>query len=178
MSPARLAFLFPITALSLVGCWTLPNANVQPGGEPRLIQSGITVASVKDRAAVEAVDASARTITLKLSDTMSATYKVGTAVDNFGQIQAADQVKATVTEELAVYVLANGRLPGGATAEIMGVSAKVLLVDPSYRLLTLEYPDGRSETFKTGLEAKLMGMAPGDAVVVQPREVVVIRIEK
>ena len=170
--------LFPVTALSLAGCWTPPNANVQPGGEPRLIKSGITVASVKDHAAVEAIDAGARTITLKFSDTTIATYKVGAAVDNFGQIQAADQVKATVTEELAVYLLANGRLPGGATAETMGVSANVLLVDPSYRLLTVQYSDGRSETFKLGLEANLMEMAPGDAVVVQPREVAAMRIEK
>ncbi|MGO8859116.1 MAG: hypothetical protein ACLQO1_25970 [Steroidobacteraceae bacterium] len=177
MSPAQLTFLFPIMALSLAGCWTLPNANVQPGGEPRLIQSGITVVAVKDHAAVEAVDAGARTITLKLSDTTIATYKVGAAADNFARIQADDQVKATVTEELAVYLPANDRLPGGATAETMGVSARVLKVDPSYRLLTLQYPDGRTETFKSGLEAKLVEMAPGDTVVVQPREAAVIRIQ-
>ncbi len=180
MSPARLAFtfLFLITALFLAGCWRLPDANLQPGGEPRLIQSGITVVSVKDHAAVEAVDARARTITLKLSDTTIATYKVGAAADNVAQIQAGDQVKATVTEELAVYLPANDRLPGGATAETMDVNAKVLKVDPSYRLLTLQYPDGRTETFKSGLEAKLVQMAPGDLVVVQPREVAVIRTEK
>lgn len=172
------AVLTPLAALTLAGCWTPPNANVQPEGEPGLIQKGIKVDSVKDPATVQAVDTSARTITLKLSDNTTATYKVGAQVENFGTVQTGNQIAATVAEELDVYLLANGRLPGGATAESLGVNAKVLKVDPSYRILTLQYPNGQSEAFKPGLEARMLAMAPGDSVVVRPLEVTKIKIEK
>lgn len=174
----RVALVPLITSLCLAGCWTAPNAYVQPTGMPHLIQGGITVASVKDHAAVEAIDAGARTITLRFSDATTATYEVGAAVHNFGKIHAGDQINATLMEDLAVYLPQNGRLPGGDAAQTLGVSARVMLVDPSYRLLILQYPDGRSEKFKPGLKAKLEEMAPGDAVVVRPREVAAMRIEK
>ena len=108
----------------LTGCWTAPNADVQPGGEARLIQSGITVESVKDPATVQALDPAQGTITLALPGGVAATYKTGPKVKHFDQVQAGQTVKATVTEELAVYLLADGRLPDGTTAEALGVNAK------------------------------------------------------
>jgi hypothetical protein len=172
------SLLLPIAALSLAGCWTPPNANVQPNGEPRLIQSGVTAEIVQNPAAVESINASQLTIALKRTDGLTKTYAIGPKVKHLDRIQAGNQVKATLTEEFAVYLLANGRLPDGATVESLGVNARVLLVDPSYRLLTLQYPNGQSETFKAGLDTKLLEMAPGDDVVVQPREVTALRIEK
>lgn len=171
--------LLPVTALFLAGCWTPPNAHVQPGGEARLIQSGITVEIVQDPASVESMDASQRTLALKRTDDVTKTYTIGPKVKNFDQIKAGDRVKATLTEELAIYVSKDGQVPGASgAAETLSFNAKVLLVDPSYRLLTLQYPNGQSEIFKTGLDAKLMEMAPGDDVVVQPKEVALVRIEK
>ena len=167
-----------LAALILAGCWTPPNANVQPVGEPRLIQSGLQVESVKAPAMVQAVNAGGRALTLKLPDNTTAVYQVATSVDNLGSIQVNDTIAATVTETLDVYLLANGRLSDGATAQSLGVNAKVLQVDPSYRLLTLQYPGGQSEKFKMGLEAKLLEMAPGDSVVVRPGQVTKIRMEK
>src|SRR5208282_407780 len=136
-----------------------------------LIQHGIAVQSVKDPATVQAIDAGARTITLKFSDNTVLTCKAGTPVENFDQIKAGDQVQATVTEELAIYGLEDGKLPGGTTAETLGVNAKVLKVDPSYRILTLQYPNGQSEAFKPGLGTKMEQMSPGDSVVMRPVEV-------
>jgi hypothetical protein len=172
------SLLLPVMALSLAGCWTPPSANVQPNGEPRLIQSGVMVETLQNPAAVESIDAGQHTIALKRTDGLTKTYAIGPKVKHLDRIKAGNQVKATLTEECAVYLLANGRLPNGATAESLGVNARVLLVDPSYRLLTLQYPNGQYETFKAGLDAKLLEMAPGDNVVVQPREVTALRIEK
>jgi len=172
------ATLSSLSVLALASCWSPPNANVQPEGEPGLIQKGVKVDSVKDPAIVQAVDASARTLTLKLPDKTVATYKVGAQVENFGAVQVGNQVAATVAEELDIYLLANGRLPDGTTAESLGVNAKVLKVDPSYRILTLQYPNGESEQFKPGLETRMLAMAPGDSVVVRPLEVTKINIEK
>ncbi len=175
---ATRATLLPIIALALAGCWTPPNANVQPKGSPGLIQSGFAAEVLQDPAPVTSVDASQRTITLKRTDGLTKAYAVSPEVKNFDQIKAGDQVMATVEDDLAIYILQNGRLPDGTTAETLGVNARVLWVDPSYRLLTLQYPNGQSEKFKAGLDAKLQEMAPGDDVVVKPKEVTALHVEK
>src|SRR5471032_2128681 len=99
-----------IVTLALTGCWTPPNANVQPKGEPRLIQNGIPVESVKDKATVESVDAGQRVLNLKLADGTLLSCKAGAQVAEFDKIQAGNKVKVTLAEELAVYVLKDGRL--------------------------------------------------------------------
>lgn len=161
----------------LTGCWTTPNAYVQPGGEPGLIQDGIVVSSIQYPATVRAIDVDQRLIHLALPDGTITAYKAAPNLKNFDRLMAGQTVKATVTYKLAVYLLANGRLPDGTTAEALGVNARVLQVDPSYRLLTLQYPNGQLVTFKPGLHARMQQMAPGDSVVVRPFEVTAIKIK-
>jgi len=168
-----LGSLTVVAVLALAGCWTVPVANVRPHGEPRLIQDAIAVRSVKEHAVVQSVDADKRTIILQIpGETGAVAYSVGPAVTGFDQIKPGDTVEVALTQELAVYVLRDGKLPGtnGASRTIAS-DAKVLLVDPSYRLLTLQYPDGRDETFKVGLDVRLREMEPGDDVVIRPQEV-------
>ncbi len=164
--------------LALAGCWTPPNANVQPTGKPGLIQDGITVSSIQYPATVQAIDVDQRLIYLVLPDGTINPYRAAPGLKNFDRILAGQTVKATVTDTLAVYALENGRLPDGTTAQALGVNAKVLLVDPSYRLLTLQYPNGQSVTFKPGLATRMLQMSPGDSVVVRPFEVTAIKVEK
>ena len=167
-------------ALALHGCWTAPVANVQPKGEARLIQSAITVKSVKAPALVEGVDRNAGTIVVRIPGAAeTSTYKVGRKVENFSSIRMGDRVKATVKEELSVFVLRDGHAPGddGAPRKI-AADARVLSVDPSYRLLTLQYPSGESETFKVALDVKLKEMEAGDAVVIRPIEAVALQRQR
>jgi hypothetical protein len=164
-------------ALAVSGCWTAPVANVQPKGEPRLIQGGIGVESAKDPAIVQSVDASARTLVLT-SRQGATTYKAAPQVQNLDRIKAGDTVRATVAEELTVFVLRDGQLPGpGGTPETIASDARVLWVDPSYRLLTLRYPDGRDETLKVGLGVKLGEMEAGDDVVIRPLELRSLQVQ-
>ena len=172
-------FLLLIMVLSLSGCWTPPNAQVEPTGDPRLIQSGVSTERSDVRATVQTVDAGARALTLKLSDGTLVTCTVSPQVKNFDQIKAGEQVKVTLAEKLAVYVLKDGRLPGaGGTEEAIPVIARVQVVDPSYRLLTLQYLNGQTEVMKASLDAKLMEMQPGDSVALQSAEAVAVHIEK
>lgn len=69
----------------------------------------------------------------------------------------------------------------GSSARILAVSsavhdgtpeARVLVVDPSYRLLTVQYPSGRTETFKIRLRTRINDIEPGDAVTIHPVGVV------
>jgi hypothetical protein len=160
-------------ALLLAGCWAAPVATVQPSGEPRLIQGAIAVHSVKEAAIVSSVDRNAGTIVLRTSGRgETCSYKLGPKVSNLDDITVGGVVQATVTEELTVYVLRDGQLPG---ASAQAVHARVLAVDPSYRLLKLQYPDGAHETIKVPLGTRLEQMEAGDSVIVRPVEVIALR---
>jgi hypothetical protein len=173
LSQAVSRLLSVAIALALSGCWTAPVATLQPGGEPRLIQRGIAVQSVQETAVVAGVDRDAGTIVLRTRGRAEAsTYKVGPEVSGLSNIRAGDVVRATVAEELEVYVLRDGELPGQGP---IAVDARVLTVDPSYRLLKLQYPDGRDETFKVPLGTRLEQMGAGDSVVIQPVAVLALR---
>jgi hypothetical protein len=167
------------SALVLGGCWSAPVANVQPKGEPRLIQSAIAVRSIKNPEVVQSVDTGTRTIVVLTPGTAGTnTYKVGQKVSSLDRVKAGDRIRATVAEELTVYVLHDGQLPGVSSPETIATDAKVLSVDPSYRLLTVQYPDGRNETFKVAKEVKLKQMEAGDDVVIRVIEVISLRVQK
>lgn len=176
-----LAALLPVVALTLTGCWTPPNANVQPAGKPGLIQDGIPVEIIQDKVTVESLDAGKRLITLKHADGSTKTFIVDATVQNLDQVKVGDTINATVKAELAVYILQNGRLPnadGTTRAKTINFNAKVLMVDPSRRLLTLQFSNGRTMTIKAGLDVLLEKMAPGDDVVMRSHEVTAIAIKK
>jgi hypothetical protein len=167
-----------IAPVVLSGCWTAPVANIQPKGEPRLIQQDIAVESVKDGVIVKSVDAGARTITMITPGQIApTTVKAGSRVANLAQIRTGDKLRATIAEDLAIYVLRDGKAPGPqGTPEPVASDAKVLTVDRSYRLLTVEYPSGESETFKVSRDVKLDQMGGGEDVVIRPVEAVRLRV--
>jgi hypothetical protein len=180
MSPTVVRSILFSPMLALAGCWTAPVANVQPKGESRLIQSGVEVRSVRKAAIVKSVDAGTRTIVvLAPGQAKPSTYKVAPGVSNLDRLRAGDRVEATVAEELAVYLLVGDQLLTSSGApETISVDARVLSVDPSYRLLSVQYPDGRHETFKVGLRVRLEEMQSGDSIVIRTREVVGLRVSK
>jgi len=115
-------------------------------------------------------------------------------VANFSQLQPGDKVKATITEAATIFLVKNGPPPsagpgvavsglagGGQLASVvldtMDAQAKVNKVDPSYRLLTVEYANGSTKDFKVPLPANLENVRPGDEAVVRTTEPLVIRIE-
>jgi hypothetical protein len=167
--------------LVLTGCWSPPNANVQPAGKPGLVQGNIPVSVIQEPVTVVAVDAGQRTILLKHADGSTKTFDVMPAVQNFDQVKVGDVVKATVKAELSVYILDHGKLPnpdGTSRPKTVNFNAKVLAVDPSYRLLTLQFTHGRSLTIKAGLDVELDKMAPGDDVVMRSNQITAIEIKK
>jgi hypothetical protein len=175
----RASVALPIV-LALTGCWTAPVASVQPKGEPRLIQDGIAVEALKISAIVRSVDATARRIVLSTpGDAAAVSYRVGPGVRTLDRIKVGDEVRAEIAEELAVYVLRDGRLlrPGGVP-EVIASNARVLSVEPSYRLLTLQFPDGHTKTLKVDRRVRLDEMASGDEVVIRPVEILALQVRK
>jgi hypothetical protein len=175
----RASVALPVV-LALTGCWTAPVASVQPKGEPRLIQDGIVVEALKNSAMVRSVDTTARRIVLSApGDAAVVSYRVAPKVRTLDRFKAGDEVRATITEELAVYVLRDGRLLGaGGVPEVIASNARVLSVEPSYRMLTLQFPNGHTETLKVDRRVRLEKMASGDDVVIRPVEILALRVRK
>ena len=166
------AFLIVSLAAILSGCWTPPSASVRPGGEPRVIVRGIEVESVIDAATVESVDRAARRVALSQPGVPQPGpyYPVGHRVRDWDDVHVGDQVRATLEEALTVYV--------APEHESGSPSARVLLVDPSYRLLTVQYPNRDKETFKLGLHAAMRGIRAGDWVAIRPVAVIELRVRR
>jgi hypothetical protein len=152
-------------AVFLSGCWVPPSASVRPGGGPRVIAGGIVIERVADPATVEGVDRAARTLALSMPGVGPSTYRIGRGVLDWGHIRVGDRVRAKIREDLTVYVA-----PADESAD-----ARVLLVDPSYRVLTVRYPSGRTEPFKVGLHTRMQGIEAGDSVTIRPLDVVELR---
>ena len=176
-----LMILLPVITLALTGCWTPPNANVQPMGKPGLIQGGIPIDTVQASVKVTAMDAALHSITLQHADGSTKTFTLADSVKNLDQVKVGDTINATVKAELSVYILDHGMLPnadGTNHPRTINFNAKVLKVDPSYRLLTLQFANGQTLTIKAALDVMLEKMAPGDDVIMRANEVTAITIKK
>jgi hypothetical protein len=175
---ARMTLLPLGAAVLLSGCWTPPNADVVPPGPPRVIQTGIVVKSDIRHAIVQSVDAATRTIVMQVPGTPGArAYKAVPQVPDLGRLEPGTPVRALVSEELTVYVSSDGKLPS-APGLVAGAAptAKILSLDPSYRVLTLRSPDGGTQTFKVGLEMRLGQMHAGDDVLIQEPQIVYLSV--
>jgi hypothetical protein len=168
-----------VLAAALAGCWVAPRSDVQPKGEARMIQEDIPVVSVKEDAKVQSIDTGQGVIVLKLADGLTATAKSAPDLKNFSKVRAGDTVKATVAQELNVYVLINGEVPGlDGKPVAMRTDARVLEIDPAYRLLTLEYANKSVEVLKVPLGTKLSRMEAGNSVRIETKELRAIKVQK
>lgn len=147
-----------------------PSASVRPPGEPRVIAGGIQVEGVADSAKVESVDRAARIVGLSVGGVLLF-YGIGPRVRDWGDVRTGDEVRATLEELLTVYV-PSPREKGGSP------DAHVLVVDPSYRLLELQYANGGTATFKVALGARMNGIGAGDAVKIHPVEVIGLSLRR
>ena len=123
------------------------------------------------------------------------TFKAGPEVVNFDQIRVGDQIKATLTEQLAVYMAKDnppanegeaslvalaplGAKPGGLMANTLQVTAKVKAIDLKHHKATLQLPDGTTKTFAVRQDVDLTQRQVGEEVVIRVTEAVAISVEK
>jgi hypothetical protein len=164
------AALMAVTLL-ISGCWSAPNAQLRPKGEPRVIEDSIDVEFAMPPMRVQSIDMAARIVVASTSEAMTIEIKIAPGVGNLEYVHPGDQIRPKVREKLTVYVAPHPQY-GDHHVEGGPRVSRILVVDPSYRLLAVQYPDGRTDTFKVGLNTRLKDMEPGDSVAVNTIEAV------
>ncbi len=190
------AALLSAVMVAFTSCSSTPKmeptttAVYQPG-----VPGGIIVETYKNTATVTAIDAADRKVTLVTPDGRMETFKAGPEVVNFDQIRVGDQVKATLTEQLVVYMAKDnppaneggaalvalaprGDKPGRLMAATVQVIAKVTAIDLKHRKATLRFPDGTSKTVAVRPDVDLTQRRVGEEVVIRATEAVAISVEK
>lgn len=162
---------------------------VQPG-QP----GGVVVQTYQQTADVTHVNKEKREITLSTPEGKM-TVKCGPDVVNFDQINVGDQVKATLINQLTIFVRKAGEpaaggekntvalapvgaKPGGIVVNTVETTAKVTAVDLEQHKATLQFPDGQSKTFQVRKDVDLSDADVGKEVVIRSTEAIALRVEK
>jgi hypothetical protein len=187
-------FLFPAIYLICSGCGTAPPNPLATQEHPSLAGGMSVVDTHNEKAVVTGLVPSQRTVTLRASNGTTTSCKVAPQVENFGQLQDGDKVKATIADAVAIFPTKNGPPPNaGAGVTVAGpaeagqpasvvlltsdTQGKVTKVDRSYRLFTVAYADGNTKEFKVALPDTLKGLQKGDEVVVRSTEPLAICVK-
>ncbi len=187
--------LVPAGFLALAACKATAGEATTFVAAQKGVPGGVIVESYETSATVTAIDAEKRKVTLVTPDGTKSTFKAGPEVVNFNQIQVGDQVKAVVAEQLVVVVrkpgdaaadaegtavglAPKGAKPGMFMADTVQVDAKVTAIDLKNRKATLQFPDGKSKTFKVRDDVDLTKVALNDNVVIRVTEAMAIKVVK
>lgn len=189
--------LLPAALLTCISCSSTPPEPTKSSSSSTSMQKGvpgsIVVETHKVTANVTAVDAASRTVTLATADGPR-TVKCGPAVANFDQIRVGDQLKATVTDEVAVYMATGtpppvsggtmvtlapkGEKPSAVMTGTTQVTATVTAIDTVGHKATLQFPDGSTRTVAVRPDVDLTQRKVGEQVVIRTTQAVAISVEK
>jgi hypothetical protein len=161
-------------AMCLSGCWTPPVANLARDARPGTVATPLMVRAVVHSATVESVGCNNRTITLRAPDAPPEAYVIGPRVKDWQGLSRGDELDANVKLELTIYIPPEQeRHPEGQEVP-RRPDARVLVFDPSYRMLTLQYANGSTDTFKISLRAHVRAIPRGSWVTIRPVEAVAL----
>ena len=188
--------LISASVLAFTSCSSTPTGEGAVGvAYQEGVPGGVVVETTKETATVTSIDAANRKVTLVTPAGKKDTVTCGPEVINFDQIHVGDQLKITVTEQLAVsmaqagappsdgavavVVLApKGAKPGGIVANTVQVTAKVTAIDLKHHKATLQFPDGTTKTFTARKDVDLTKRQVGEEVVIRTTEALAISVEK
>ena len=189
-------------ALLSAGVLALNSCSSTPSGESvtgvayqQGVPGGVVVQTYKETATVTAIDAADRKVTLVTPDGKKDTVKCGPDVVNFDQIHVGDQLKITVTEQLAVAMAQAGAplsdggaavvalapvgaKPGALVANTVQVTAKVSAINLKDHKATLQFADGSTKTFPVRKDVDLTQRQVGEEVSIRVTEALAISVEK
>jgi hypothetical protein len=147
-------------------------------------------------ATITAIDAAARTVTLKAKSGEAQTFRVGPEVKRFDEFAVGDVIKIEYVQGLALEfqpagsenvpatAIATGaradkdQAPGAAVAAGVRGTVTVTKIDNAKRLVSFEGPGGNVYQVKAGPKVQLEKLKVGDKLLATYVEAVAIRLEK
>jgi hypothetical protein len=137
--------------------------------------------SVSATATIQAIDSTARLITVRSETGEEDTFAVGDSVQRFNELKVGDKIKMTYYESMvfqlrkpgdpvdkasddAALTRARSALPGGTLTVQQKRTVTVKAVDPSIPSITVVTEDGRTVTRKIEDKKNLDGVKPGDRI--------------
>ena len=191
LKPAALV-LVPAVMLTITAC--SPNSGTERSTAREAGDGAIIVDTFTKTATVTGIDAPRRELTLWTPNGSKGTYKAGPEVVNFGQIQIGDQVKAVVTEGVAITIRKGtgpigtsgtrvalapvGAKAGAVMVDTTQITAKVTAVDTKKHKITFQLPNGTTETVRAARKVALSAVQPGDDVTIEVGEGLIVTVEK
>jgi hypothetical protein len=188
--------LTPAALLAFTSCSSTPEGQrTTVVAAEKGVPGGVIVDTYQATATVTGIDAANRKVTLVKPDGEKGVVKCGPEVVNFDQIRIGDQVKATVAQQLVVYMAKDnppaaegeaalvalapkGAKPGGVMANTVQVIAKVKAINLKAHKATLEFPDGSTKTVEVRKDVDLSQRQVGEEVVIRCTEAIALTVEK
>ncbi len=152
--------------------------------------------TAKATATITAIDAAARTVTLKAKSGEIQTFKAGPEVKRFDEFGVGDVIKVEYEQGLAlefqpagsenvpVTAIATGgraekdQAPGAVAAAGVRGTVTVTKIDSAKRLVSFEGPGGNVYQVKAGPKVQLEKLKVGDKLLATFVEAVAIKLEK
>jgi hypothetical protein len=159
------------------------------------VPGSIAVDTTTITANIASVFGSTREVVLDLPDGKREVVTCGPAVVNFDQLRPGDQVKVTVTKEVAVAMgtesdppdtsggavvalAPKGAQPGAIMASVKQETATVTEIDLGHHTATLLFPDGQTRTITVRNDVDLTQRKVGEKVVIRKTNAMALRVEK
>jgi len=169
-------------------------AAVSVAVEEEGVPGGVYLDAVKITAAVTAIDAELRSVTVVGPEGNSTSFIAGPEVINFDQISVGDQITVALMSEMVVSLrkagtsaeseggllvarAAEGDKPAGIIAGTTEITAVVESINLEEHAATLKLPDGESKTIKAREDVDLTQVTVGDEVVISLTEAIAVMVE-
>jgi len=192
-----------VAAAALAGCAPKNSRLTAPVPPPTVVTAALQgqgqvarLETVEVAATVVSVDARRRRVTLRGSDGKMETLRVGPEVRNLPQMRRGDRVVATYTQAVALRLARKGtaspetsddvvfdrapagELPGGSSAQVVTIVARITGIDRDDKEVTLRGADGRTTTIEVDDPARLEHVRVGDLIEATFVEGVTIAVER
>ena len=159
------------------------------------VPGGTLVETYKITVTVGEIDAASRKVTLVAPDGSQNTFTALPSDHTFDQLKVGEQVQATVTRQLVVFLRKTGvalnnapMIEAGLAPDIAGSDvlksgtvqrvARVGAIDRKRRQATLDFLDGTSQRFNVRRDVNLDQVQPGEQVVIRTTSAVVLTLER
>ena len=162
-----------------------------------VMQTPVTkTVSVTERATIQAIDATARTVTLRDEKGMEDKFNVGPEVKRFNEFKVGDVVKMTYYESYVLLVRkpgdpaptkdvtdaaltrAKGSLPAATLAVQDKLTVTVKSIDQAAPSITVTTSDGRTVTRKVEDKKNLTGVKVGDVIDITYTRALIASLER